>query len=106
MPLDPAQQDRIVHAFEHAAEILGHAAQELRGAVDRCHTAADLLCLPHVRLRPRLFIDGAKWCALYGDDLQDGVAGFGASPELAMLDFDRAFRQPLPMAAESKPVQL
>ena len=40
-------------------------------------------------LRPRLFIDGNMWCALYGENLQDGIAGFGKSPELAYLDFDK-----------------
>ena len=40
-------------------------------------------------------VDGDQWCALYGDDLQSGVAGFGDSPELAMQDFDAAFRKPL-----------
>lgn len=39
--------------------------------------------------KPRLFIDGNMWCALYGENLQDGVAGFGGSPELAYQDFDK-----------------
>jgi hypothetical protein len=26
-------------------------------------------------LRPRIFIDGNQWCVLYGENLQDGVAG-------------------------------
>lgn len=106
MPLDQINQDRIVGAYEHVANILGHGAREFRSVIDRCHAAADLLHLPHVRLRPRLFIDGTQWCALYGENLQDGVAGFGASPELAMLDFDRAYQQPLPFAAAQRPVQV
>jgi hypothetical protein len=36
-----------------------------------------------------VFIDGDKWCALYGENLQDGVAGFGDSPALAMADFNK-----------------
>ena len=44
---------------------------------------------PSVLFRPRLAIDGDQWCALYGEDLQDGVAGFGHSPEEATRDFDR-----------------
>lgn len=48
--------------------------------------------LPHVLMRPTLSLDGNKWCALYGDNLQDGVAGFGDSPELAMQDFDSNWR--------------
>lgn len=54
-----------------------------------------LQSLPHVLMRPRLFIDGGWWCALYGEDLQSGVSGFGASPEEAMKDFDRMWRMPL-----------
>lgn len=44
---------------------------------------------PSVLYRPRLSIDGNKWCALYGDNSQDGVAGFGVSPAEAMADFDK-----------------
>lgn len=44
---------------------------------------------PHVLLRPAISIDRNQWCALYGENLQDGVAGFGDSPALAMEDFDR-----------------
>lgn len=43
---------------------------------------------PFVLLRPRMFPDGNKWCALYGDNLQEGVAGFGDSPEEAARQFD------------------
>lgn len=39
--------------------------------------------------RPSLSIDGNQWCALYGNNIQDGVAGFGDSPALAMQDFNR-----------------
>ena len=35
------------------------------------------------------YIDGNMWCVLHGDNLQVGIAGFGNSPELAMVDFDR-----------------
>ena len=40
-------------------------------------------------LKPRLSIDGNQWCALYGESLQDGVAGFGDSPDEAYRDFDK-----------------
>lgn len=46
---------------------------------------------PSMRLRPSLSIDGNKWCALYGENLQDGVAGFGNSPAEAYEAFDRAW---------------
>lgn len=46
---------------------------------------------PSVLMRPALTLDGSSWCALYGENLQDGVAGFGASPAAACVDFDRAW---------------
>lgn len=36
-------------------------------------------------------MDGNLWCALYGDDLQNGIAGFGATPAAAMREFDKAW---------------
>ena len=43
---------------------------------------------PSIMLRPSIAIDGNQWCVLYGENLQDGVAGFGDSPEKAMRAFD------------------
>ena len=43
---------------------------------------------PFGRLRPRMFPDGDKWCALYGDNLQDGVCAFGGTPAEAERNFD------------------
>lgn len=51
--------------------------------------AAALIAAPHARMRPRLFRDGSSFCALYGENIMDGCAGFGATPEQAMMDFDR-----------------
>ena len=51
----------------------------------------DDLRRPSVLFRPKLSLDGDMWCALLGDNLQEGCAGFGKSPELAFLDFDREF---------------
>ena len=36
----------------------------------------------------KVFIDGNMWCALYGDDLQSGVAGFGETISDAIKDFE------------------
>ncbi len=44
---------------------------------------------PHVLMKPAIYIDGNQWCALYGENIQDGVCGFGDSPAKAMEDFDR-----------------
>lgn len=43
---------------------------------------------PSAIYRPAVSIDGNQWCALYGEDLQSGVAGFGSTPAEAMVDFD------------------
>lgn len=40
-------------------------------------------------LKPTLTVDGNQWCCLYGKDLQDGIAGFGDSPYLAILDWNK-----------------
>jgi hypothetical protein len=53
--------------------------------------AAQSQQLPSVLYRPRLMADGTKWCALYGDDLASGVAGFGDTPAEAMHEFDKAW---------------
>lgn len=44
---------------------------------------------PSAIFRPSIGLDGNKWCALYGPNLQEGVAGFGDSPADAMADFDK-----------------
>lgn len=42
-------------------------------------------------LKPKIFLDGRRWCVLYGENIQDGVAGFGLTPYKAVLDFNRAW---------------
>jgi hypothetical protein len=53
--------------------------------------ATALIAAPHTRLRPRIFPDGDKWCALYGENLMEGVSGFGATPYEACTEFDKNF---------------
>jgi len=62
--------DRIVQCFDYSSQI--SAAIQ---SIEIHHTS------PHVLMRPKLSIDGDQWCALYGENLQDGVAGFGDSPD-------------------------
>lgn len=47
---------------------------------------------PHVLMRPSVVPDGTMWCALYGENIQEGVAGFGETPEKAMEAFDSAWQ--------------
>ena len=47
------------------------------------------LTFPYVIFKPKVYLDGDKWCALYGDNLQVGVCGFGESPQEACEDFNK-----------------
>jgi hypothetical protein len=49
-----------------------------------------------VLLKPSLQKDGNQWCVLYGSNLQEGIAGFGASPMKAIWDFNKEFAKELP----------
>lgn len=60
---------------------------------------------PSTLYRPSLFIDGTKWCALYGDNIQDGVAGFGDSPEEAYSDFDVNWGKKLCQSQSTKAIK-
>lgn len=51
-------------------------------------------------LKPQFFIDGDKWCCLYGENIQDGVAGFGDSPHEAVIDWNNQFKTKLKPHAE------
>ena len=55
---------------------------------------------PSVLYRPTLSADGTVWCALYGDDLISGVAGFGETPAAAMAAFDKVWLAAKTPAAE------
>lgn len=76
---------------------ISHYIEMAMGAIRQaasCHEE------PSAIYRPKISIDGNKWCALYGDNLQDGVAGFGDSPELAMRDFNANWHAKLPERAQ------
>lgn len=53
--------------------------------------AAKARMRPSVLFRPAIYKDGNEWCALYGVNIQNGVCGFGKSPELAAIAFDKAW---------------
>jgi len=75
-----------------AANAICNAADMARESIQQ---AAYCYSTPSAIFRPRIFIDGNQWCALYGDDLQNGVAGFGDSPANAVHDFDRSWHAKL-----------
>lgn len=72
-----------------AANAICHAADMVKQ--EWLYTAAAHSC-PSAVFKPRIYPDGNQWCALYGEDLQNGVAGFGDTPVLAMENFDHNWR--------------
>lgn len=80
--IDQAVQSAISDSgISHYAQMVGAAYEEVAAEQMR----------PCVLFRPKIYIDGDQWCALYGDNLQEGIAGFGRSPSDAMHDFDKSY---------------
>lgn len=71
----------VAHYVECATTLIGYEAAK----------AAKAYAAPSAVYRPALTVDGDQWCALYGANLQDGIAGFGETPAAAMHDFDKAW---------------
>ena len=81
------------NSIAHEAFCAGQAWQQAAAAQER----------PCVLWKPRLFRDGNQWCALFGENIQDGVVGFGDSPDAATWAFDEAWREKLPPAPSAQP---
>lgn len=64
-------------------------AAELR--MSREQDLSHELLRPFRMMKTAISKDGNQWCVLYGDNVQDGVAGFGDSPDEASRDFDKAW---------------
>jgi hypothetical protein len=69
----------------------GHLSSAAIGLYDYACTLNEPLTI----YKPRLYPDGDMWCALYGENLQDGVAGFGKTPQGAVQAFNKAWVTPL-----------
>lgn len=67
------------------ASLVAQAFQSL--AIDASRVVYEQL-RPFILLRPKIYPDGNKWCCLYGDNLQEGVAAFGDTPDIASRQFD------------------
>lgn len=88
--LNDEYQSMAANGICHAAQMAGVAWQQSAAEYER----------PCVVFKPKLTIDGDQWCALFGNNLQDGVAGFGKSPAEAMYAFDQAWWKPLGKSGE------
>lgn len=51
------------------------------------------IMLPIQMLNPKLYKDGNQWAYLLGENLQEGIAGFGDTVFQAAQDFHKAFYQ-------------
>lgn len=78
-------------AIERAARESFDISQALAVLQQEFGIAAGEMRRPSVLYRPAISIDGNQWCALYGENLQDGIAGFGDTVADAMRDFDQAW---------------
>ena len=57
--------------------------QKMQNYTYNCERSA-----PHVIHNTKIFKDGNKYCCLLGDNIQEGICGFGDSPKEACDDFD------------------
>lgn len=76
---------------EQEAQIAEEIRQSLMSIQRSIEDSMSCCTSPSVVYKPKLYPDGDQWCALYGDDLQSGVCGFGDTPIKAMEDFDKNF---------------
>jgi hypothetical protein len=67
---------------------MGYTRQHMQQEI---YAVSNEMRRPSAIFRPTLSADGTMWCALYGDNLQEGVAGFGETPEQAFAAFDIAW---------------
>lgn len=69
-----------------------HCAHQIRQRIDDCTVElARAWQAPHLIYKATLTKDGDQWCWLYGENLQEGIAGFGDTPARAAVEFDRAW---------------
>ena len=76
--------EQIIAEIAGAAWRVGQAAEVCAQEIASYHATW------HSALKPKLYQDGNMWCALYGDDLQVGIAGFGPTPAKALMAFEVA----------------
>lgn len=79
------QFDKFFYEYQLAAQ------HEINAASNK----EDLAIIAALNLKP--FTDGSKFCFLWGENIQDGVAGFGDTVHQAVKDFNvNFFSQKLP----------
>jgi hypothetical protein len=83
-------QDALRNAdISHLVQLAMSSIQEAAGEHAR----------PSAVYRPELTRDGNMFCAIYGPNLHEGVAGFGETPDLAMRNFDANWYKRVPSSS-------
>lgn len=84
-----ATEQSVLNTKWNAAQLECTAAELAIQAENKRIEAEEERVRPFVLMHPKLYPDGNQWCALYGEDLQSGVCGFGDTPDAASRDFDK-----------------
>lgn len=79
----------MVGQIQEVSRVSEEATALISLMVEDMNTAAEEMRRPSVLFRPALSSQGEQWIALYGTDAARGIAGFGATPDEAMRDFDQ-----------------
>lgn len=79
--LNDADSSLLMNAIEHQYRLTQELAREMLWEKNR----------PAVLFKPKVYKDGNQWCAMLGDNLQEGICGFGNSPDEATRAFDTAW---------------
>jgi len=53
--------------------------------------ASQIAMEPFTIYKPKILPDGNQWCVLLGDNIQEGVVGFGDTPRKAVVNFNHNF---------------
>ena len=77
-----------------------HEVQMLRSTVGEMQAQIEVLVEREVVTglvvglapRPEVYRDGDQWCALHGDDITEGICGFGDTPALALAAYYTSFK--------------
>ena len=69
-----------------AASQIIHAAHMMQ---ERFHGYLSDLSRPSIVMKPKIYQDGDSFCCLFGENIQQGIVGWGETPEKAMGEFDR-----------------
>lgn len=72
-------------------EMDAYTIDMLHRIVDAVYETALEQRRPSTIYKPFIYPDGNMWCALYGENIQKGVCGFGSTPDEACLEFDRVW---------------